>query len=288
MLGIFLLTAYFYFSVMVSQSTQNITCKIIILALIFVILSFAQELISGRVSQVEIFFMFLTTLVLPLYLHWLQSRINLNKRDLRLLLWLNLWIIGNVSNIIEGYFFTDFIKKASLVSGLLLTFVVEGFRSYIASYLLPSGEVSLKDEIFEYISNRNWLSLIARIMFGSLAYFPVYFFFGGLISPYVIEYYTRMGTGLKIPSFPTMIVVELLRGFLYVLCLFPVLVSTGGYRKIGVTALSGMLFIPGALLPLLNNQELPRVIIPYHMVEILADSVVYGYALSWILGTIKK
>ena len=53
-------------------------------------------------------------------------------------------------------------------------------------------------------------------------------------------------------------------------------------------ALSGMLFIPGALLPLLNNQELPQEIIPYHLVEILADSIVYGFTLSFILGQSEK
>jgi hypothetical protein len=46
-----------------------------------------------------------------------------------------------------------------------------------------------------------------------------------------------------------------------------------------------MLYIPGGLIALLGNPLLPAAIIPFHALEILADSIVYGFVLSRILNT---
>jgi hypothetical protein len=44
-----------------------------------------------------------------------------------------------------------------------------------------------------------------------------------------------------------------------------------------------MLYIPGGLITLLGNPGIPAPIIPFHGVEILADSIVYGLVLSRVL-----
>jgi len=140
----------------------------------------------------------------------------------------------------------------------------------------------------EYLSRRKSSAWILRIATGSLAYFPIYFFFGMLITPFVLPYYNNSSFGLRIPSFAVLIPVELFRGFVYTLTVLPLLATLAGGRTTRFAALASMLYIPGGLIPLLGNATLPAPIIPFHGVEILADSIVYGLLLSRILSPPKS
>ena len=84
-----------------------------------------------------------------------------------------------------------------------------------------------------------------------------------------------------------MIPVELFRGFVYTLVLLPLLATVVGGRTAKFIALAAMLYIPGGLITLLGNPGIPAPIIPFHGVEILADSIVYGLVLSRILSQPK-
>jgi hypothetical protein len=104
-----------------------------------------------------------------------------------------------------------------------------------------------------------------------------------LVSPIVIPYYRGPSFGLVVPPFTVIIPLEIVRGLMYVACLLPIAAAVGSDRRTMATALTGMLFIPGALMPLLADQGLPTPIIPFHLVEIFADSAVYGYVLARLL-----
>jgi riboflavin transporter FmnP len=78
--------------------------------------------------------------------------------------------------------------------------------------------------------------------------------------------------------------VELFRGFVYTLVLLPLLATIVGKRATKFIALAVMLYIPGGLIALLGNPLLPAPIIPFHALEILVDSIVYGFVLSRILS----
>jgi len=69
--------------------------------------------------------------------------------------------------------------------------------------------------------------------------------------------------------------------------LLPVIAALRGGKWTAFLALVLMLFVPGAFIPLIAAgaaSSLPAPIIPFHLLEILADSIVYGFALSRILG----
>jgi len=157
-----------------------------------------------------------------------------------------------------------------------------------ASHALPEGEKRLSTALSSYLERRGGGAWAGRILAGTLSYFPVYFFFGMLVSPFVMPYYTDSSFGLVIPPFTVIVPLEVLRGLMYVACLFPLVAALYSDRRTTAAAIIGMLFIPGALLPLLADQGLPAPIIPFHLVEILADSVVYGYILAWLLGLKKE
>ena len=144
------------------------------------------------------------------------------------IIWLALFVVQLFAGLIEGAFFTTAISSASVFLGgtivsLLITAAEAG--AAIALFPLPPASRRLRDLLRDYrwgVGSRAW-----RLTVGGLAYFPIYFLFGGLVSPYAIPYYTDPsdGLGLVIPSFSVMIPVELLRGFMFVACIVPILAA---------------------------------------------------------------
>jgi hypothetical protein len=84
-----------------------------------------------------------------------------------------------------------------------------------------------------------------------------------------------------------MIPLELLRGFIYAIVLLAVFSGVKGGRKLNFAIAAALLYIPGAFLPLassLVSSSAISAVAPLHMVEILADPVVYGYAGARLIG----
>jgi hypothetical protein len=234
------------------------------------------------------FFFALGYLLLSVYLEWLQGEMRLGFPGLAAVLWLNFFIVGSFSNMIEGYFFTNVFESGQmfLMGGMYILFF-SGVQAGLASIMLEKGETRLRDNLVYYIAGTDAFGWFKRIVIGALSYFPVYFFFGMLVSPFVMPYYGDPALGLVVPPFTVIIPVEILRGFLYVATLLPLAASLGADRRTNAVAFAGMLFIAGAFIPLLGDQGLPSQIIPYHMAEIFADSVVYSYVLARVF-TKKK
>ena len=248
-----------------------------------------RKLSSGQsLSMSQLFFLGLGYLFLSIYLVWVQGEMRLGFPELASVLWLNLFIVGSLSNMIEGYFFTSVFESDTVfVMGALAMLFFSGVQAGLASIILERGENGLRGSLAGYFAKRNAFGWFKRILIGTLSYFPVYFFFGMLVSPFVIPYYSDPSLGLIVPPFTVIIPVEILRGFLYVATLLPIAASLGANRRTTAIAFAGMLFIVGAFIPLLGDQGLPPQIIPYHLAEIFADSAVYGYVLARVL-TKKK
>jgi len=202
--------------------------------------------------------------------------------------WLALFIIEIFSNLLEGYFFTTLIPTISLffaatMMALLITFI----QAFLAGVLfIPRGPLSsLTTEMRDYFSRRSWYSWVLRVALCSVIYFPIYFTFGGLISPIVLPYYTESyGLGLRIPSFEVMVPLELIRGFLYVVALLPLLIALKIKRRALYAAVVSVLYIIGAFGPLLIDETLPIVLRTVHGIEILADCLVFGAVIVHLLG----
>ncbi len=260
----------------------------IMVSLSYMAIDAARKLLYESPSLSEAAFTLLGSLAFGLYLVWLQDRARLKRSSLTFLLWMNLFIVGSFNNMLEGYFFTNVFDSLDMfVMGAAVMLVSSGLQAMAAGYVLQPGERSLKAGFNQHMQKRSLGEWVKRLAAGTLSYFPVYFFFGMLVSPYVIPYYSDTSLGLVVPPFSVIIPLEVVRGLLYVASLLPLAACLNGDVRGLSVALAGMLFIPGALLPLLGDQGLPAPIIPFHLAEILADSVVYGYLLARLLGTRK-
>jgi len=226
--------------------------------------------------------------ILTVFLAWLVPKMRLSRWSLALMIWLELLVVEFLNNYVEAYFFTTrYTNPTVLVQSVASALISTLISATAAALLLGNGTWGITASLREYLSRRTRGSWILRIAVGSVAYFPVYFFFGMLITPFVLPYYNNPSFGLRIPSFAVIIPVELFRGFVYTLILLPLLATVVGGRTTKFIALTATLYIPGGLIALLGNATLPILIIPFHGVEILADSIVYALVLSRILSPPK-
>jgi hypothetical protein len=263
--------------------------RIFVLLLVIVAIPIVTRLIENvPVTTTQLGYLLLNSAILTFFLAWLVPKIRLNLRSLTILVWLELLVVEFLNNYVEAYFFTTRYSDLSVFVQSVASALVSSLISAVAAALLLGHGVSgITASLGKHLSTRTRGSWILRIAVGSVAYYPIYFFFGMLIAPFVLPYYSDSSFGLRIPSFAVMIPVELFRGFVYTLVLLPLLATVVGGRTTKFIALAAMLYIPGGLIALLGNPGLPAPIIPFHAVEILADSIVYGLVLSRILSSPK-
>lgn len=221
---------------------------------------------------------------LSVFLAWLVPNLNLKLSHAIGLIWLNLFIVRFLSNFIEGYFFTD---VYSSLSDLAVSTLYAGIFTALSSvaivlvYFFPRPRESLVDNLKAILSSGTRAGWVVRILATGPIFLAVYFAFGMAVSPFVYPYYSDPSYGLKIPPLSTMLPVEIARGIIFGLILLPLVASMRFGRISTFVSVSMMLFVPGALMPLLQA-PMPQAIIPYHLAEILGDSLVFGYILTWL------
>ena len=261
---------------------------LLLLLVIFAVPILTRFIENIPVTVTQLAYFLLNGAILTGFLAWLVPKIRLSARSLTLLVWLNLLVVEFLNNYVEAYFFTTrYGNPAVLAQSVASALISCVISATAAALLLGYGISGITASLKEYLSTRTSSSWILRIVVGSVAYFPIYFFFGLLITPFVLPYYNNPSFGLRIPSFAVLIPVELFRGFVYTLVLLPLLATIVGGRATKFIALAAMLYIPGGLIALLGNPGIPAPIILFHGLEILADSIVYGFVLSRILSQPK-
>lgn len=216
-------------------------------------------------------------------LTWLPLR----TRSRLAVLWVTLFVIQFFADLIEGAFFTTIISTAVIFLGGTLIGLVMSLAEAVAAVVIFKPRVATQDLVTSlrgFFANRRAVSWLGIAVLASVAYFPVYFTFGAIVSPFVLPYYTNPSNGLKlaIPSLPTMVVVELLRGFLFVGALLPILATLKISNRACFLSLVSLFFIAGAFIPLITNTSLPLFLKSVHGLEILGDSVVYAAILTYL------
>lgn len=260
--------------------------KVIILSIAFAAIAFIQHLITkGNINRETLTIAILSSIVLAFYFTWFIPKLNLRKRDAYFLICITLFVVASLNNFIEAYFFTDvFNTTFTLVAAVTVSLLTTLIQTALAIYILkPEGNITLINAIREHVrANEHY---VLRIIAASLVYFPVYLTFGLIISPFVIPIYTNSQNGLSVPSFSLMFPLELVRGAIYAIVLAAVFASLKKQKNLNFKVAVTLLFIPGAFIPLLSSLTQANAfsqVAPYHIFEILGDSIVYGYIVSRI------
>jgi len=268
--------------------SANFAGRILIFSVIFTSI---EAVLFGQLSAAIIGFSFISGILLALVLGSIFIKLPF-KLGVRIgTAWLALFIIQYFSNLFEAYFFTTvFPTMLSFLAGVLESLVITFVEALLVGILFVPREIqrSYVSEIKSYFAQRSGFSWTLRIIVGSIIYFPIYLVFGGLVSPFVIPYYTDPSMGLMIPGFDVMTPVELVRGFLYVLALLPIIAGIRIKRGYLYVAIASLLYVLGAFMPLLTNLSWPVQLRIFHGLEILGDFLVYGAALAYLFGPPRK
>lgn len=187
-------------------------------------------------------------------------------------------------NILELMFFSTYTAPAvintwidSIVEALLLTGVYVWLLAAAEKYRGAPG-------LFTILRQRPLWSWTWRTLLVAALYVPTYLTFGSLIYPIVKPYYTNPAYGLHLttPSLGPFIVLELVRGLLYVIALLPVLAVTRGSRwqtLLYVFVFTGM--FNGW--QLIVNLSWPAQLRFAHTAEITGDVLVQSLLFCWLL-----
>jgi hypothetical protein len=276
------------------RTISSLFARVLLFALGFAILQVVGIILPG--SHVGIDFVtwsYIGGIFIGGLLSWVLSKTRLRALDLAALVWLVLFVVQQFSNIVEGYFFTSLYSTVSALVAAIFLSLLKTLAEAILAVALFTPQIhdrSLFSEFSSYFKERPPASWGWRIPVSAVAYFPIYFFFGALIIPFVLPYYNNPTLGLRIPPFTVIIPLEFFRGLLYVVSLLGIFAAVKASRRMILIMAASVLFVPGALVPLLQAMAggaLPQAIVPFHLVEILADSVVYGAVTAHLLGRIN-
>ena len=115
--------------------------------------------------------------------------------------------------------------------------------------------------------------------------FPViYWTFGMMVAPFVMEYYKQGQFALAAPRPAVILGTQFARSALFLLAAMPVLVTWSGSRRQLILALGLAFYVLVGLFGMIQSYWLAPTLQVLHNTEIFIDSMVYAWALAALLG----
>jgi hypothetical protein len=187
-----------------------------------------------------------------------------------------------INNTIEASFFTSIgggpaMAVLWLVACLLSAGVVALlFRS-------PAPGESFGESVRRFFGGRTLGQWVLRLAAAWLAFPMVYFLFGTPVGLLVQNAYRDQAFGLRLPGLEVIIAVEFVRSVVFLLGALAIFVAWSGLRRRLSLVFGLSLFTVLGLHSMLQAYWLPWSMRGVHSVEILLDSLVYGWLLVRLL-----
>lgn len=197
-----------------------------------------------------------------------------------------LYITGTLTDLIEAYFYTTLLTPFSLVAALIFEGVPLLLIAGIIVWLIPATRNARQVPGFgQAMRERSFLSWLWRIVVAGVPYGLIYLAFATLVTPIERKYYYDpafiASLHTVVPSTTTTLLLEAVRGILFVLAMLPVIAllrqsrwSTGLYIALIGAALE-------AWIPLLGQTSWPVMMRVGNMLELTGDAC--GRALLMVL-----
>jgi hypothetical protein len=217
----------------------------------------------------------------------LSSRLNLPLLQRACLWFVLLFVLSTLINLIEAVFFTTIPPTQLASSGAILAFGHIGVAVLLTLLFRPQqAGPGLLARLRETLAQRTANSWAWRFGLASLSYLPIYYTMGMIGAPYVLPYYDNpdVGLNLTVPSIGVIFPLEIGRGVLYALTLFPLIALLRGSfwsRALWVVLTIAVL---GSWVPMIQAVHWTPVLRLAHGLEITADAFVQGIVLTWLLS----
>jgi hypothetical protein len=188
-----------------------------------------------------------------------------------------------INNPIEGCIYTSMGGQLYTTVTMLLvcSFVAGAVERLFGG---RESESSFSDDLRQFFASRTTAQWMLRLFAALLAFPLVYFAFGMPAGLIVAEYHHQHSYGLKLPSsMPALLAVEFLRSGFALLTALPVLAAWRGSRLRFVWTFGLSLFVVAGLYGLMQAFWMPWTMRGVHAVELLLDSLAYGWLLAALL-----
>ncbi|HUU15655.1 MAG TPA: hypothetical protein VMW72_00780 [Sedimentisphaerales bacterium] len=189
------------------------------------------------------------------------------------------YVCLGVNTPVEAAIFTNIGGMQTMVVFSILPCLM--FACVTALLFKPAGKgESFSLLVSRFFSGRSSGEWAWRFVAAVCAFPVIYWTFGMMVAPWVIEYYKQGQFGLTLPGTGVIVLVQLLRSSLFFLAAIPILIVSSGSRLKLTVRLGFAFFVLVGLFGMIQAYWLAPVLLVVHSVEILVDSVVYAGVLS--------
>jgi len=200
--------------------------------------------------------------------------------------WLTLamlcYVCLGVTSALEGAIFTSLRGMASIPVFSILPCLL--FSAVVALLFKPAGKgdplVTDVRRFFQGRSAGNWAWRFAA----AICAFPViYWTFGMMVAPFVMEYYQQGQFALTVPHPGVIVLTQFVRSTLFLAASLPILMTWSGSRRQLVVVLGLAFYVLVGLFGMMQSYWLAPTLQVLHNTEMLIDSMVYALALAVLL-----
>jgi hypothetical protein len=196
-----------------------------------------------------------------------------------------LFVCIGVNTVIEMTIFSTTLAHGGALA-LAASFLLPALFCAFALATLASSETaepSLVERTRSFFAAHSAGGWAWRLLLALLAFPLVYFLFGSMVGPFVIDTYKAGIANLVLPPVGAILKTQFVRSALFLLASLPILVLWKGSRKSLILALGLALWVMVGLFGLVQAVWLPAHLRILHSLEIGADSFAHAGALTVLL-----
>jgi hypothetical protein len=233
----------------------------------------APDIPAGTDANTIALWFFLGSIFLALPLSILSRNLQVKSVSRWLILFALTWGVGGIGMVLESYFFMETGSVSSIESTIftLLNFMFPSLTiTGMVIWLFPPKVGSRRTRIQMPVYEWAWKIAVALV-----SYPLVYFVFGLLVEPFVMEYYTAGTYELVLPTWGQMIPLQLTRSLLFLLVCLPVIQRWNGTSKGLWVNLSTAFFLLTAFMAVITSYWFPWNLRFFHGLELMVDAATY-------------
>lgn len=186
-----------------------------------------------------------------------------------------------INNTIEACIFTTIGGGPSMVVTMLCPCLfVTG--TVVPLFVGREPEASFSNNFCQFFAGRTAAQWAVRLLAAIIAFPLIYFFFGVPVGLMVGESYRNQAFGLQMPSLSVVIGVQCVRSFISLFAAVPILAAWQGSRRRFAWTFGLCLFVVSGLYGLIQAYWMPWTLRSVHTIELLLDSLAYGWILALV------
>lgn len=194
------------------------------------------------------------------------------------------YLLYYLLNLLDGLLFTPMPHMSTgIVSDIFPAFFAAAVIAWLwrpEKDVVPAGEI-----LATFFSARRPIEWGWRLLVAWLIYPPVYYLIGRIAALFTLHYYQdpALNLGLTLPDLSTLLLMQVLRGSLFLVAMLPILFSWRGGRTGLWLWLGLVIFVQIANQVIVQAYWLPLGLRIPHAFELLVDSAIQAGFYAWLL-----